>query len=316
MKSHHHALLIKLSALLVSASASNIACKGSAPNSPQLTVEAQTLKLVDRPVVARSSPTVTPVHYRALKIQGRKSVAELESRLGSERFAMLLKINRKDRSHIRTSDVLVIPDGDADLIGLSPFPVQLEVAGPIVKLILVSRRSQVFAAYESGRLVRWGPTSTGKKSTPTPIGLYHTNWRARETRSTVNSNWRLPWCFNLDNQMGVSFHQYDLPGYPASHGCVRLLREDAKWIYDWADQWMLSKANGSLLSYGTPVVIFGDYSYGKNAPWKRLEEDPNATAISLAEIEQALTKYLPSIQSRARQRESLIADLLKPNHEL
>jgi len=37
----------------------------------------------------------------------------------------------------------------------------------------------------------------------------------------------------------VSFHKFDLPGYPASHGCVRLPEEDAKWIYDWADHWTL-----------------------------------------------------------------------------
>jgi len=35
------------------------------------------------------------------------------------------------------------------------------------------------------------------------------------------------------NKRGHSFHQYELPGHPASHGCIRLLERDATWIYDW-----------------------------------------------------------------------------------
>ena len=318
MKRRSHTKFVRFSGLfLLPILVSNIACQGGAPHSLPSSVHAETTQSPEPSmVVGVPASTVAPVRYEAFKVQGRKSVAQLESRLGPERFETLLKINRIDKSHIRNGDTLLIPTGDLELMALSPFPPQLEPARLISKLILVSRRSQAFAAYESGNLVRWGPTSTGKKSTPTPAGLYHTNWKARETRSTVNSSWKLPWCFNLDNRVGVSFHQFDLPGYPASHGCVRLLEEDAKWIYGWAEPWMLSKTNGSLVAFGTPVVIFGDYSYGEKAPWKRLEVDPYATAVRTAEIEQVLRQYLPTIQARVRQRDTLIAEMLKPADDL
>ena len=288
--------------------ASAIATRGKKPDTARTTVQAGQLSttrpddLVNRPrdpSVALSAPA-TPVRFEGFKVRNRQSIRELESRLGAEAFTAMLKINRTDRKHIRAGDSLIIPDTRADLMSIAPFPLRLEVAQAIPKLLLVSRRMQAFGAYESGRLVRWGPTSTGKKSTPTPAGLYHTNWKARETRSSVNKSWVLPWCFNLDNFSGVSFHKFDLPGYPASHGCVRLLEEDAKWIYGWADQWILSKNGTSISAFGTPVLIFGDYTYGEKPLWQRLVDDPGATAISVAETENALTQHLATIASKAR----------------
>ena len=240
------------------------------------------------------------MHFEVFKVQSLKSLTELESRLGAVAFAAMLKMNRIDKRHIHAGDSLVIPDATADLMSIAPFPIQLEVAREIPKLVLVSRRVQAFGAYESGRLVRWGPTSTGKKSTPTPAGLYHANWKAKKRRSSVNQSWILPWCFNLDDTAGISFHQFDLPGYPASHGCVRLLEEDAKWVYDWADQWTLSRIDQSILAFGTPVVIFGDYKYGETPIWKRVADDPGATALSIAETENALNQHLATIQLKAR----------------
>ncbi|HEY6403600.1 MAG TPA: L,D-transpeptidase, partial [Blastocatellia bacterium] len=97
----------------------------------------------------------------------------------------------------------------------------------------------------------------------------------------------LPWYFNLDNKQGISFHQYDLPGYPASHGCVRLLEEDAAWIYGWADQWKLS-ADRRVETQGTPVIVFGKYDYGKQAPWKQLVTDYRAASLTGSELDEAI----------------------------
>ena len=121
----------------------------------------------------------------------------------------------------------------------------------------------------------------------------------------MNPAWILPWAFNLDNIGGIAFHQYDLPGFPASHGCVRLLNQDAQWIYGWADTWILSKQDNSVVAYGTPVIIFGDYSYGKEAPWKRLASDPGAASVTRTIAELALSKHLPTVEARAQVRESL-----------
>jgi len=232
-----------------------------------------------------------PVAYRSVVIkggEGRKFLSQLRSEIGEEKMAALLKLNRLDAQHLRAGLTLVIPEQVDDLTAISPFPHRVETVHEIPKLVLVSLRVQAFGAYEYGNLVRWGPTSSGKKASPTPAGLYHTNWKSKSTRSSINNEWLLPWYFNLDNQRGISFHQYDLPGYPASHGCLRLLADDAAWIYGWADQWTLSTDRRRVETYGTPVIVFGKYDYGKQAPWKRLATDHSSASVIGSELEEAI----------------------------
>jgi len=246
-----------------------------------------------------------PVTYRSFVIkgaEGKKSLAQLRSEIGEEKLAIVLKLNRIDAQHLRADVTLVIPEQVTDLITYSPFPHDLETARDTPKLLLVSRRVQAFGAYEFGRLVRWGPTSTGKKATPTPAGLYHTNWKSKATRSSVNEEWLLPWYFNIDNKRGISFHQYDLPGYPASHGCIRLLADDATWIYGWADQWTLSTDRRRVETHGTPVIVFGEYDYRMQPPWKHLVMDYCAASVTDVELDESLRRYLPVILQRASER--------------
>jgi len=307
MKRHSRTFFLLPLVLAVPLLASAIVSRGNDEDKIQKTIQDSALSTPatddpNRLSDPRVSAAATPVRFEVFKVQNQKSITDLESRLGADAFTAVLKINRTDKNHIRAGNTLIIPSVTADLMRMSPFPAELEIAQTIPKLLLVSRRVQAFAAYESGKLVRWGPTSTGKKSTPTPAGLYHTNWKSKETRSSINERWILPWCFNLDNFTGVSFHQFDLPGYPASHGCVRLLEQDAKWIYDWADQWTLSKNDKSIATFGTPVLIFGNYAYGEKPLWKRLVEDPVAAAISIIETESALKQHMETIASKARLR--------------
>src|SRR5215813_2914953 len=244
-----------------------------------------------------------PVAYRSVVIKGeeeRKFLSQLKSEIGEEKMAALLKLNRLDAQHLRAGVTLVIPEQVDELINFSPFPSRVETVRDIPKLILVSLRVQAFGAYEFGNLVRWGPTSSGKKASPTPAGLYHTNWKSKATRSSVNEEWLLPWYFNLDNQSGISFHQYDLPGYPASHGCLRLLADDAAWIYGWADQWTLSTDRRRVEAYGTPVIVFGKYDYGKQAPWKHLVTDYRAASVTGNELEEVIHRDLPASVALAR----------------
>jgi hypothetical protein len=166
------------------------------------------------------------------------------------------------------------------------------------KFIAVSRRVQAFGAYEYGRLVRWGPTSTGKASTPTDSGLFFTNWKSRTTISTEDPSWILDWYVNIIALKGVAFHQYDLPGRPASHGCVRLLEVDAKWVYRWAAQWVPGRGS-HVKQYGTPVLIFGDYRYGAPAPWIGLAAGNSQAVVSGDELDSALTPELATIYDRA-----------------
>jgi L,D-transpeptidase catalytic domain len=84
------------------------------------------------------------------------------------------------------------------------------------------------------------------------------------------------------NERGVSFHLFDLPGYPASHTCVRLLLRDAQWFYGWGEQWKLDETKRKVTTPGTPVVVLGTYPFGAPPAWLSLES--LATPIALPDL--------------------------------
>ena len=256
------------------------------------------------PIAEPTRGTLRAPGYRAVAITGAKGLARLRKTLGPEGFATVLKVNRVDLGHVRDGDTLMVPDSatmaldsTARMLALSPFPRALGAGHAAKKLLLVSLRVQAFAAYDSGTLARWGPTSTGRETLQTPVGLYHTNWKDRERTSTFNEEWLLEWYVNLENFLGISLHQFSLPGHPASHSCVRLLEDDAMWLYGWVEQWRIGEDPRVILQQGTPVVIFGGYGYHEPPPWKRLGVDSTATNVTLAEVEEAMELHLPRVRA-------------------
>jgi hypothetical protein len=205
---------------------------------------------------------------------------------------IILSLNRISENKLRAGMVLVVPDTlITDLLVYSPFPSRIDSLTQIPKCILISQRIQAFGIYENGELIKWGPVSTGKKSTPTPNGIFYTNWKSRLKISSIDSNWIMPWYINIDNQRGIALHEYELPGFPASHGCIRLLSDDAIWIYNWAEEWMREKKNNRLLKNGTPVIIFGKFDFQNKPVWHMLPVDPNSNLISQDEIETIVKIY-------------------------
>ncbi len=217
-------------------------------------------------------------------------ITEINKLVGEENAHNVFAINRIDTAHVRKGRTLVIPttfDDTSDFF----MPETIKSASKIPKIIFVSQEMQSFGAYEYGKLIRSGPVSSGKKLTPTPSKLYFTNWKGRRIVSTVKDEWILNWNFNIDNLKGISLHQFALPGYPASHSCVRLYEADAQWIYNWASMWKLDDKERTVITQGTPVIIFGYYKFTKIAPWKELTTNPDATYISSSTINYYIKKY-------------------------
>ncbi|MBP6904916.1 MAG: L,D-transpeptidase [Candidatus Pacebacteria bacterium] len=276
-----------------------------APNPALATIPVPENPSPAEPITEPIAPTKGP-SYHLLTTTTSTPGAELAKEVGMENVDFTLALNRLDVKHIPKDAVLVIPESFDDLDMYAPFPERIEAASSIPKLFIVSNRVQAFAAYENGTRVRWGAVSTGKKATATPSRLYSTNWKGKLVISTLEDAWVLPWYFNLDSMEGISMHQFDLPGYPASHSCIRLSEADAMWFYDWAQEWVLSPDGNTRLAHGTPVIIYGEYGYGKTAPWKKLAEDPTATTLSESELKDIVETYLPEIQIRATEREAIL----------
>jgi len=226
----------------------------------------------------------------------------LKNNESEEKLNIALAVNRTDKAFFTKMDSVIIPtDLTGDIAYYLPFPFQVKALDSVNKIILFSYPSQTFATYENGILTHTGPTNMGRKNDPTPTGLFFTNWKAEETTSTFNDEWDLKWNFNIENKKGVGFHQYDLPGFPASHSCLRLQEKDAKYLYEWADQWVLADEENVKFK-GTPVVVFGSYNFDAPKPWLQLVKNPKALTISESEIEQVVAPHLSTIIKEQEKR--------------
>lgn len=198
-----------------------------------------------------------------------------------EQVDLLEKLNRRDRKSLFKLDRIVEPEYWAtDERDYAPLPSSLPWARDLDQVIVVHKPLQAFAAYVHGELVRWGPVSTGAEKSPTPSGLFALSWRSKGHRSSVNRSWYLPWYFNFNTGTGHAFHQYELPGLPASHGCVRMLKRDAQWLYAWGREWKLDRRGWTVTENGTPVLIIGEYPQLETPPW--LDQDLLASGFALS----------------------------------
>jgi hypothetical protein len=285
-----------------------VKCKDEKPSNNPNTIIDTTVKTQDSLILLRDTvPQLPLINYKFIsppKQNRYKFLIEEYDTIGAK---IILALNRLDEIFIRKPDSIVVPDTIInDKLLYSPFPKHLALLESVKKILLVDQRIQAFAAYEFGNLVNWGPTSTGKKSTPTPNGLFHTNWKSKKTISTDNPEWILKWYFNLDNFRGVSLHQYELPGYPASHACVRLLEEDAFWIYNWAEQWVLTKDGEFVIAYGTPVIIYGEYNFKGVKPWLLITTEPEKAKVSEDELNEIINNHILTILTRQEERERIL----------
>lgn len=225
-----------------------------------------------------------------------------------ERYT-ILALNRLDAKNAWRADTLVIPEKiSKDFMDYSPFPYQLDILNDVKKFVVFSYPIQAYGVYENGKLLKWGPTSMGKKSAQTKRGLMFANWKKELAISTVNSSWKLPYNFNIHNTLGIGWHQFDLPGFPASHSCLRLLMDDAKWLYNFGDQWILNKGGATTKAKGTPVIVFGDYGWGKKKPWKQLYLDPKATDYTVEQMNEIIEPHKAEMLKEQQNREEVLAN--------
>ncbi|MCO5248664.1 MAG: L,D-transpeptidase [Chitinophagales bacterium] len=232
---------------------------------------------------------------------------------GLQHLDILIAINRTDSTYLKRLDSVVVPDRyDLDLDAYMPFPKEIALLKDISKIIIFSNPFQAFGAYENGKLVLQGQTNSGRQTHPTPPKLYFTNWKARQSRSTVDRSWILNWNFNISNYEGIGFHQYGLPGYPASHSCLRLLNHHAYFLYNWANQWILK--NDQLAAKGTPVIVYGKYRFDQPAPWHDLIQNPQSMIYTQDSMNHIIQPYLEEILEAQMQRQEYLKTLeVSPN---
>ena len=90
-----------------------------------------------------------------------------------------------------------------------------------VTRVVISLSDQMAYAYNGEELIGASTISSGKKSKPTPTGIFPILQKKRHHKSSKYNDAPMPYMQRLD-KWGIALHGGHLPGYPASHGCVRL----------------------------------------------------------------------------------------------
>jgi hypothetical protein len=101
-------------------------------------------------------------------------------------------------------------------------------SGPI--LIIVSIPDQLVHVYRNGIRVAASTCSTGKPGHRTPAGVFTILQKDKHHKSSTYNNAPMP-NMNRLTWSGIALHAGNLPGYPASHGCVRLPLEFSERLF-------------------------------------------------------------------------------------
>ena len=107
--------------------------------------------------------------------------------------------------------------------------------------IIISIADQRISLYDNGALIARSSVSTGVEGHPTPLGVFSVLSKQKWHRSNIYSAAPMPYMQRL-TWSGIALHAGNLPGYPASHGCIRVTNDFAIRL------WRLTKR-------GTRVII-------------------------------------------------------------
>jgi hypothetical protein len=107
------------------------------------------------------------------------------------------------------------------------FPERSE-SGPVI--VIVSLPDQLAYVYRNGVRIAASTCSTGKLGHRTPTGVFKILQKDKNHHSSTYNNAPMPYMNRL-TWSGIALHAGQLPGFPASHGCVRLPKEFASLLF-------------------------------------------------------------------------------------
>lgn len=112
--------------------------------------------------------------------------------------------------------------------------------------IVVSIPDQRVHVYRNGIRIGVSTCSTGKQGHATPTGVFMILEKDKNHHSSTYNNAPMP-NMNRLTWSGIALHAGNLPGYPASHGCIRLPKKFSDLLFE-------------VTEVGTPVILAGSHT--------------------------------------------------------
>ncbi len=227
-------------------------------------------------------PSLARIKWKAHFVRPQDSL----ERLFGKDWVFVARFNRIDRRHVYPGMTIKVPEKMEDIRNYTPLPVDYEPARNHAKYILLSVTEQWLGAYEYGRLAFSMPAATGIEGHLAPTGIFRAEaYHRRHTSSlyktaTGDSQYPMDYAirFLIDKeQVSYWIHARDLPGRPASHGCIGVfdeamqhrvygvpdkpVLEDAKKLYAWTigeESYIADNGTQQLIANGPIIEIVGD----------------------------------------------------------
>jgi L,D-transpeptidase ErfK/SrfK len=178
-------------------------------------------------------------YFYCIKIHGGQSWYSLWP--NARQRDVVQRLNRMN-TPLRPGMVISVPKNinGVDSSDIAPFASHISAPGR--RTVIVSTGALAWGAYdENGRLINWGPASGGKswcadvkRGCRTPKGSFIVYEKRGpgcfSTKFPVGKGGApMPYCMFFRG--GFALHgSPQVPGYNASHGCVRLFVDDARWL--------------------------------------------------------------------------------------
>ena len=159
-------------------------------------------------------------------------------------------------------------------------------------MAVVSLGNQRVTIYDADGWIMRAPVSSGRKGYETPAGIYAVIQKEAEHYSNLYEDGYMPFMQRI-TWSGIALHGGPLPGYPASHGCVRMPMEFAEHLFD------LTKIGMRVIvARNDPVPVAFNHPVLTSLAARTSESDPAAPDLG----EPLQTRPRATLQSLAAQK--------------
>ncbi len=174
-------------------------------------------------------------------------------RLFGDNWMYVARFNRIDRRHVYPGMTIRVPENMEAIKNYNPLPLRYEPAEKYPIYVLIDVKEQWLGAYEYGNLIFSMPAATGIEGHLAPVSMFKVDARHKHHTSSLYKTQKGDTQYPMDyairfyiDPQNVSYwiHARDLPGRPASHGCIGVSDEFMqKRTYGWPEKPVLNDAS-------------------------------------------------------------------------
>ena len=171
--------------------------------------------------------------------------------------------------------------------------------GPVI--ISISIDQQKLRLYDANGLFAESPISTGMRGHPTPMGVFSVIQKEKLHHSNIYSGAPMPFMQRI-TWSGIAIHAGVLPGYPASHGCIRMPMAFAMKMWNWTKMGarvVVTPGEITPASFSHPLL-----AALKVAPQPMAADQPKSDAPIAAKTDKAADADLETKPPIAKQQRS------------